>query len=197
MSHDKDQPQTDADDELLSDPEIIEQIPSVDKSHLEHILLLHQTAWGNFQERRGSEWKISISFWTLFTIAIGSLTVSEQVHLAWPQAMALIVGIALLSGIYVYWIHHLAEINDKDRRIALYYAAVVKKSIVLEQKHPDKNMAVNFTTMLPGLSPSFWHRKEGHVYGLRDTFKNWNHRFEMAVTLILAALAIVSIVARS
>ncbi len=152
---------------------------------------LHDRAWQSFDERRKHEYYFDYVVWAGYALLIaGVLGFGKEggplAKAAWPLRSSLTAALALLAWVHIRWLVGVAKAQRLDMVIADFYASLLRRQFELEAEF--KQATENAKPMLiryddPTVFTKTWW----------ELLKNYNHRAEACVTILLALAAIVVI----
>lgn len=156
-------------------------------------------AWFSFDERRRHEYHISLTFWAIYILTIGYV-LREGLTLGTRWSLA--IGVWVFALLYFYWNYNLAKTQRFDLRVALFfYQRLLVASGVHEEFQncfePKSESQSFYVKWFKTRSSRFvgWPTEfPKNEFRLVDYWKNWNHRSELAVTVLLALVSFCAIV---
>jgi hypothetical protein len=125
-----------------------------------------------FDARRNYEWKVTLGFWTLLILAIGTRPLSGNlpIWLGLPT-------IVLLGGTHIFvWLRGVYVAHETDKRRAFHFAAHAEM-ILLDPSH------------VPGSSPgqiTFGGQTSKWLFGF---LRSWGSLFQAFTSFVLVCLA--------
>lgn len=138
-----------------------------ERRRFESLFQLYESAWGQFNERRRFEFKVTLTFWTALAAGIaGSMTLA--VFPSMPGGKLLLCLVALAGvGLHALWCHGIGNAQRADRFVALSYEPELQKLVQGEFSASLKNELEQL------------QRAMGRL-------RNWTYVFQLGVTLLLA-----------
>ena len=156
----------------------------IDRWRFESLETLRSAAYNSFNDRRGYEWKFSISLWTALAIVLAGLLQptksgeSFPLHGPWVWKLAALTSFGLVF-LHAMWNHWASKANKIDTAIAQHF----------RNKMHDM-LEVPFDS---GLNNTITEHRRHHKVGWRQP----SHLVQMLVTALLSTAAVLIIHARS
>jgi hypothetical protein len=144
-----------------------------EKQALEILSQLMSSYWAQFERRRDFEWKLSFAVWTVLATLVGFLLTKDVVlSRVWLTGSCALFSVALFV-LHLYWQRKIANRNDLDRDISRFCENVITSFLGI-----------------PDLPAELLQKREDlkKAKGL----KNYSHRFQLAMTLVLG-LALIGV----
>lgn len=154
---------------------------------------LRQSAWNNFDKRREIEWKVCLSLWAALGLFIGAILTRKEDFVSVNLSMILVTSVIMVFAVAVHivWIAGLYKAHNADKAIINFFRDQMMKelSVHFPEKLKDKLDQIDKRN----------DKLEGKLLEMVYRFpgKFWYHLIQGAITLLLASIAIISLLATS
>lgn len=146
---------------------------------LVHLEVLRASAYKSFSDRREYEWKFCMALWTVLIVYISALVIGPMESgkplgvRGWPLFLGTLVGSVLMVVVHWRWTKGLSRANAINQEMA---------DQITDQMRSLLQFAWNDSVrgLLPDVISTRGHDR--HV-------RHWSHDSEIAITILLAALA--------
>lgn len=141
-----------------------------DRRRFESLFSAYDLAWRQFNERRDTEFKMSLTIWTALALATaGSFSIHELPAVPNIQWIILAAGV-ILVGLHALWCWGLGRAQRADRAVALCYEQALKSLARME----------------------FDDYTRGILERTPGRFKGWSYFFQLGVTIVLTGSLVLS-----
>jgi len=150
---------------------------------LQYVEALRLAAYQSFNDRRSYEWKLSLAIWTALAVLVAGLVQPLQTGEVFPlhgrryEIGAAVFG-ALVMLLHVYFNNCLARANTIDRKKVLNYTNHIESALKLANTDLTKEIARRIDK-LPKYPRHGWMQRW-----------NWGHLVQIAMTALLAIVAV-------
>lgn len=154
---------------------------------LVHLEVMRASAYKSFSDRRDYEWKFCISLWTVLIVYVSALVIGPietgkpMGVTGWPLVLGTLIGGLLVIAVHWRWTRGLSRANAINQEMADQITDQMRSLLEFPWNESIRKL-------LPDVIAT--RGKDRHVL-------HWSHDSELAITILLAALAVAAAIVRA